>query len=115
MFFADVDAMDDLLVTDTPVDHVMRTSLLRLAPREKLQYAKHILQLGLENVSAARLATALTDGNSLADVCWVKVRQCTTDKDKWRISFHSSVFTPRLIVTFTRVPRMMCSKSCVNH
>jgi hypothetical protein len=48
-------------------------SILRQGPKEQLLQAREILELGLKNVSQARQAVALTDGNSIADIGWVKV------------------------------------------
>ena len=38
------------------------------------QQAREILELGLQNVSYALQVVALTDGKSIADIGWVKVR-----------------------------------------
>lgn len=48
-------------------------SIMQLGSREQLLQARDILELGLNNVSFARQAVALTDGKSIADVGWVKV------------------------------------------
>ena len=41
--------------------------------REQLLAARDVLDQGLEYVSAARRATARTDGSAIADVSWAKV------------------------------------------
>ena len=43
--------------------------------KEQLMQARDILELGLRNVSYAREAVALSDGKSIADVSWAKVRK----------------------------------------
>ena len=55
--------------------------------REQLIQARDILELGLRNVSYARKAVALSDGKSIADVSWAKVKRplvalCTFAKKK---------------------------------
>lgn len=52
-------------------------SVLNQGEREKLIAARDILELGLQNMSSAREATALTDGKSIADIGWVKVGKTT--------------------------------------
>ena len=49
-------------------------ALLHQPPRDLLLQARHILELGLANVCFARTVVALNDGNSIADISWVKVR-----------------------------------------
>lgn len=44
----------------------------RQMARQQLAQAREILRLGLENVNYARTAVALNDGNSIADVSWIK-------------------------------------------
>lgn len=52
---------------------MLSSSMLNVNPRNQLLQARDILELGLENVSYARQAVALNDGNSIADVGWAKV------------------------------------------
>ena len=53
---------------------MLSSSLLNVNPRNQLLQAREILELGLQNVSFARQAVALTDGKSIADISWAKVR-----------------------------------------
>ena len=52
---------------------MLSSSLLNVNPRNQLLQAREILELGLQNVSFARQAVALTDGKSIADISWAKV------------------------------------------
>ena len=49
------------------------TSILEQGVGEQLLQAREILEAGLNNVSYARSAVALTDGKSIADIGWVRV------------------------------------------
>ncbi|XP_021355787.1 cilia- and flagella-associated protein 54-like isoform X2 [Mizuhopecten yessoensis] len=51
---------------------MLSSSMLNVNPRMQLMQAREILEMGLENVSYARQAVALTDGKSIADVSWAK-------------------------------------------
>ena len=53
---------------------MLSSSLINVNPRNQLLQAREILELGLQNVSFARQAVALTDGKSIADISWAKVR-----------------------------------------
>ena len=71
-------SMSDLGMAQDGSQHVSRTSmlsssLLNVNPRNQLLQARDILELGLQNVSFARQAVALSDGKSIADVSWAKV------------------------------------------
>ena len=71
--------MSDLGMQDGSQQLMSRTSmlsssLLNINPRNQLIQARDILELGLQNVSFARQAVALTDGKSIADISWAKVR-----------------------------------------
>ena len=52
---------------------MLSSSLINVNPRNQLLQAREILELGLQNVSFARQAVALTDGKSIADISWAKV------------------------------------------
>lgn len=50
------------------------TTVLNQGPEDQLLLAREFLDRALQGMSAARSAVATTDGDSIADVSWIKVR-----------------------------------------
>ncbi|CAL1546460.1 unnamed protein product [Lymnaea stagnalis] len=63
------EAQSDLNVLTGPTQANANT---KKTSRMQLRQAKTVLEFGLKNVSSARQAVVLNDGNSLADVTWAK-------------------------------------------
>jgi len=57
-------------------------NMLAKGIREQLLQARDILESGLVNIAYARQAVARTDGRSIADVTWAKVRMICSEYEK---------------------------------